>query len=235
MEKPIKLKIVTTTIRDFLSTPKEFISKLLEEKLGQIEIKLNSTKLYLMSKEMFEIFVKLEVRKKEVIFEEKYRKLKERFTKTAEIVDISKLTKAQQALIQLEERFHLFQGLTHGELLTVVENIQILRVEKGEKVFSMYNTSKEMFFVVGGGVDIVINDTIVASLPKGSFFGEMAYITNQPRSASAIVKTPISILLSFKIKENLNSNQSEAFMKLYKNINTMLVAKVEGMNRKIYK
>jgi len=235
MEQPKKLKIVTTTIRDFLATPKEFLSKLLEENLGKIEIKLNSKSLYLLSKDMFEIFVRLEVRKKEIVFEEKYRKLKERFTKATETVDVAKLTKAQQALIQLEERFHLFNGLTHGELLTVVEKIQILRMKKGEKVFSMYNTSKEMFFVVGGGVDILINDSAVASLPKGSFFGEMAYIANQPRSATAVIKTPVCIILSFKIKESSNPNQSEAYMKLYRNINHMLVFKIEEMNKKIYK
>ena len=229
------LKIVTTTIQDFLTSPKEFISKLIGEKLGRLVIKLNDTELYLSTKEMFELFIRLEIRKERVIFEEKYRKLKERFTKSSDKVDIGKLTKAQQALIQLEQRFHLFDGLTHGELLSVVESIKIIRMERGEKVFLKGNTTKEMFFVVGGGVDILINDSVIASLPKGSFFGEMSYITNKPRSATAIIKTPISIVLSFTIKENLDTNKSEAFMKLFKNINAMLVDKIEDMNKKLYK
>jgi mannose-6-phosphate isomerase-like protein (cupin superfamily) len=230
-----KLKTITTTIKDFLATPKEFLSKLLEENLGRLTVKLQSQELYIMTKEMYELFVRLEVRKERVVFEEKYRALKERFTKVKEDVDVSRLTKAQQTLVQLENKFELFDNMTNGELLAVVENIQLLRMERGERVFTVNNTTKEMFFILGGAVAIVINDVEVAILKRNSFFGEMAYIANQPRSATVKVKTEQAILLSFIVKEEVDPTQSEAFMKLFGNINGMLVRKIEDMNKKFAK
>jgi len=38
--------------------------------------------------------------------------------------------------------------MTSSELLSVVENIQILRLSKGEKVFTINNTSKEMLILI---------------------------------------------------------------------------------------
>jgi CRP-like cAMP-binding protein len=185
------------------------------------------------------------VKKETLVLENRYNQVKEKFIeceqrkanpRVVEKIEVGKLTKAQKALLELENKFHIFNGLSQNELLTVVENIRLLRIEKGEKVFSINHTSKDMFFVVGGGIDIIINDVIVASLPKGSFFGEMAYIRNQPRSATAQVKTPVAIILSFNIKEDIGDvKQALAFKKLYKNINSMLVEKLEGMNKRVSK
>lgn len=230
------LKVLNTTTKDFLTRPKEFISKLIEENFGKIEIKLGSKDLYVLTSPMFDLFVKKEVitavRKERLIFEDKYRALKERFTKAKDEVEIGKLTKAEQVLLQLASKFHLFDGLSDGELLTVIANVKILRMERGEKVFIMNNTSKEMFFIIGGSVGIMIHDFEVAVLPKSSFFGEMSYIANKPRNATAVVKTSVAILLSFTVKDDSDSNQSEAFMKLFRNINNMLVGKIEEMNKK---
>lgn len=234
MEEHKTLKTISTSIGDFLSSPKEFLSKLIEENLGRLSIQLTSKELFVMTKEKFELFVRLEVRKERVVFEEKYRALKERFTKVEDNVVVEKLTKAQQTLLQLERKFQLFNNMSQGELLAVVNNIQLVKMGRGEKIFSLGNTSKEMFFIIGGTVGIVINDVEVASLPRGSFFGEMAYITNKPRNATAIVKTESAILLTFKIKEDIDSSKAEAFMKLFRNINNMLILKVEEMNKKLY-
>ena len=62
----------------------------------------------------------------------------------------------------------------------------------------------------------------------------MAYIANKPRNATAVIKSDSAILLTFRIKSEINPNQSEAFMKLFQNITNMLVVKVEEMNRKLY-
>jgi len=232
MENNKKLKIVTTTVRDFLTSPKDFISKIISENLARLVITLNNQSFYLSTKEMYELFVKLEVRKERAIFEKKYRELKESFRKVKEDVDLTRLTKFEQTLIQLEEKFHLFDGLTHGELLAVVKNIRVFKMQKDEKVFLNGNTTKEIFFLIDGEINIVISENIVATLPKRTFFGEMAYITDKPRNATAMIKSPIAIMLSFNIKDNVNKYQTEAFMKLYKNINSMLVGKIEGMNKR---
>jgi hypothetical protein len=229
-----RIKTATTSVKDFLSTPKDYLARVLEDGFGRLEVKLNTREIYVLSKEMFELFVRLEVRKEKIVFEEKYRALKEKFTRVKDDEKVEKLSKAQQTLVQLANKFNIFENMSTGELLAVVENTQFLKLEKGEKVFSINNTSKEAFFIIQGGVSIIIDDLEVAFLKKNEFFGEMAYITKNPRNATAVIKSNGAILLSIKIKEEIDDTQSEAFMKLFININAMLIDKIEEMNKKLY-
>lgn len=46
-----------------------------------------------------------------------------------------------------------------------------------------------MYAVVDGEVDIIQHERVLETIPPGGVFGEMALLSNQPRSASAIAKT----------------------------------------------
>ncbi len=225
-----KLQVISTSIREFLISPKDFLSKLLKENLGRLEIRLESTELYVMKKEVYNFLVRTELRKDKEIFEEKYRKLKERYTKVKEDVKVETLTSAQQTLIKFSNKFDLFKDMSNGELVAVIDNVKIIKLERGERVFTIHNTSKEAFFIVQGGISIEIDGKSVALLKKNTFFGEMSYITKKPRNATATVKSPTAIVLSIKIKDEIDHLKSEAFMKLFLNINRMLVEKVENTN-----
>ncbi len=217
-----KNKNLVVAIKDFLHTPKDFLSKLLTDELDKLIIQLHSKELYITTKEMFELAVRLEVRKERVIFEDKYRALKERFTKVKDNIDFDSLTKAQQTLIQLKNKLPIFKNMTTGEILTTTEKIQLLRMDKGERVFTLNNTTKEMFFLINGSVLFDFQGNI-KTLHKNSFFGEIAYLKDNPREATATISSSSAIFLSFKIKEEINPNHSEAFMKLFKNMNSLLV------------
>lgn len=62
-----------------------------------------------------------------------------------------------------------------------------------EVIFEEGSTGRELFVVLDGQVDIVkIADTgrtVIASLGKGEFFGEMAVIDGSARSATAVAGT----------------------------------------------
>lgn len=63
-----------------------------------------------------------------------------------------------------------------------------------EVIFEEGSTGRELFVVLDGKVDIVKNSgadrTIIVTLGKGEFFGEMAVIDGSSRSASAIAAMP---------------------------------------------
>lgn len=63
-----------------------------------------------------------------------------------------------------------------------------------EVIFEEGSTGRELFVVLDGKVDIVKNSgadrTIIVTLGKGEFFGEMAVIDGSSRSASAIAAVP---------------------------------------------
>lgn len=70
----------------------------------------------------------------------------------------------------------------------------VLRFEQrigapGESLFEAGDPGEEMFFVLGGEVEILgPQGQILATLTAGSFFGETALLTSAPRSASARCK-----------------------------------------------
>ena len=66
--------------------------------------------------------------------------------------------------------------------------------DAGDVIFDKGESPACAFLIQSGAVDIVLNngtqDIIVDTLEPGEFFGEMALVDNEPRSASAIARSP---------------------------------------------
>ncbi|HXI12502.1 MAG TPA: cyclic nucleotide-binding domain-containing protein [Thermoanaerobaculia bacterium] len=69
----------------------------------------------------------------------------------------------------------------------------------GETIFRHAELGTEMFIIQEGEVDIVKNlggeAHILSHLEKGDFFGEMAILENVPRTADAIARTDVKLVL----------------------------------------
>jgi CRP-like cAMP-binding protein len=69
----------------------------------------------------------------------------------------------------------------------------------GDMIFSQGDLGTDMFIIQDGEVDIIkhINGEshLLSHLEKGDFFGEMALLESVPRSADAIAKTDVKVLL----------------------------------------
>jgi CRP/FNR family transcriptional regulator, cyclic AMP receptor protein len=94
----------------------------------------------------------------------------------------------------------LFGGLSDESLERLASQLPEVRVEPGRLVVSEGDLSTEMFVVIGGELEVVKKaadgSTVrVALLGPGDWFGEMAIIDVQPRSASVRSLAP-SLLLS---------------------------------------
>ena len=64
----------------------------------------------------------------------------------------------------------------------------------GDVIFEEGSTGRELFVVLDGRIDIVkkngASNTVIVTLSKGEFFGEMAVIDGSARSATAISAAP---------------------------------------------
>ena len=64
----------------------------------------------------------------------------------------------------------------------------------GDVVFEEGSTGRELFVVLDGQIDIVKKNgdskTVIVTLSKGEFFGEMAVIDGSARSATAVSAAP---------------------------------------------
>jgi len=93
----------------------------------------------------------------------------------------------------------LFGGLTRGTLDVLAQSLPTSRVEAGELVVEEGDLSTQMFVVVAGELEVIKKgesggDVRVAVLGPNDWFGEMAIIDVQPRSASVRAVAPTLVL-----------------------------------------
>ncbi|KAI9204730.1 uncharacterized protein BJ171DRAFT_599131 [Polychytrium aggregatum] len=60
---------------------------------------------------------------------------------------------------------------------------------QGDTIFEQGRVGNEMYFILSGNVDIVVNGNPVGSLGDGAFFGEVALLGQVPRTATIRAKT----------------------------------------------
>ncbi|HEX5655751.1 MAG TPA: cyclic nucleotide-binding domain-containing protein [Polyangiales bacterium] len=94
----------------------------------------------------------------------------------------------------------LFGGISDESLVRLAAELPEVRAEPGKVVVEEGGLSTEMFVVIGGELEVVKRaldgSTVrVAMLGGGDWFGEMAILDVQPRSASVRALAP-SLLLS---------------------------------------
>lgn len=64
---------------------------------------------------------------------------------------------------------------------------------QGQAIFHEGDPSGVMYVVIEGEIDIVVHDTVLASLGPGGILGEMALVDQQPRSATAVATTDCTL------------------------------------------
>ncbi|WP_018240098.1 cyclic nucleotide-binding domain-containing protein [Ensifer sp. BR816] len=86
----------------------------------------------------------------------------------------------------------LFQKLGPGALVEIVRALRPRIVPAGSVICRKGDAGDEMFFIVEGSVDIATPKPV--ELGPGAFFGEMALISGEPRSATVSAATEVSLL-----------------------------------------
>jgi len=83
----------------------------------------------------------------------------------------------------------LFKYLSPAELESLESKLEKRKVAKDTAIFQEGTVGNEMYLITSGEVEISIkrNDSklVLAELGESSFFGEMALITDKPRTATA--------------------------------------------------
>ncbi len=92
-------------------------------------------------------------------------------------------------------RMPLFQWCTEAELLVVAGRCRPLHLPKGSLVFREGDTGREFYLVVAGRVEVLKNDSAIATLGPGSTVGEMAMLDQPRRSATVQVAEHAEMLV----------------------------------------
>ena len=89
----------------------------------------------------------------------------------------------------------LFADLDPAELEAIDRSCERVSYREGEWIICQGDPSSALYMIVDGEVSTVIDDVDRRILSKGSFFGEVSVLLEEPASASITTRTPVSCLV----------------------------------------
>jgi hypothetical protein len=130
-------------------------------------------------------------------------------------------------------------GLLRGMSVTEVKKLALLGVlkkfEPGMVVVRQGDESREMYLILSGSVRAEASDAIETSpvvlgqFGRGEVFGEMAFITGEPRSATvAATESVEALMINEKTLARVRERFPRVALKLYANLAALLTQRLRG-------
>jgi CRP-like cAMP-binding protein len=102
---------------------------------------------------------------------------------------------SQNTKVQALKGVPLFEGLSRKEFVQLERVCEDLQVEPGKVLCKEGQIGHEFFVLVDGNVRVTRTGRRVATLSGGDFVGEIALITEMPRTATVTAETPVRLFV----------------------------------------
>jgi len=121
--------------------------------------------------------------------------------------------------IEILKQSPLFNSLENADLESLVSSMRVQSLKQGQTLFHKGDEGTALYIVKRGAIKIVLpskigDEIIVTIFTVNDFFGEMALLDGEPRSANAVAIEPTEVFvlnrnnfLSF-LKSNINAIRS---------------------------
>ncbi|HUS89306.1 MAG TPA: cyclic nucleotide-binding domain-containing protein [Desulfosporosinus sp.] len=97
--------------------------------------------------------------------------------------------------IDLLKKIPMFSKLSNRQLIEIAKHAQSVSVKAGEVLVKQGSRGWEFFFVVEGKAQVQKSGKTIKKLTSDDFFGEIALIDQEPRTATVIADTDMTLLV----------------------------------------
>jgi CRP/FNR family transcriptional regulator, cyclic AMP receptor protein len=97
--------------------------------------------------------------------------------------------------VELIKKVPLFSKLKKKELEEVAHIADELDLPKGKVMAVEGDRGREFFVLLEGEADVTKGDKSINTMREGDFFGEIALVTQMPRTASVTATTDVRVLV----------------------------------------
>lgn len=101
----------------------------------------------------------------------------------------------KNAKIELLKRVPLFAGCSKKELAKIALLADELDLPEAREITRQGASGREFLVIVEGSADVLRNGRVVNKLGPGDFFGEIALVTGQLRTAAVRTRGPARVLV----------------------------------------
>ena len=122
-----------------------------------------------------------------------------------ELLESSVLSGAEEGGFRVKESLQnvqIFRTLPHDAITLIAEKLQLVAFRKDTMIFTIDDPGDCMYIIKSGEVKVIAgtdeNDEVLAYLGRGNYFGEMALLTEEPRSASVMASMDSELLMLTK-------------------------------------
>src|SRR5262249_48767233 len=128
-----------------------------------------------------------------------------------------------------------FSSLEVDQLRHLIERVEVREVEPGETIVREGERGGSLFVIVYGEVAVLLNGPpkkLMARLQEGSFFGELAVLTDFPRSATVVAETQTRLLeISRELIAEIVANSPEVLRMMLRFFRDRLLDRLLGTSK----
>jgi len=132
----------------------------------------------------------------------------------------------------LARRMDLFHKLDGESVAKIFARGISEELDEGDIIFNKGDEGDCLYVILGGAVEIFDGDRVMARLERGALFGEMALISQEPRSAGARAAESTS-LLALSLDTIYNVMPREVSLQLLVNIIVTLSSRLRTANESV--
>ena len=89
----------------------------------------------------------------------------------------------------------MFSSLSNRQLIEIARHAESAPVKAGKILAQQGAKGLEFFFIIEGKAQVQKNGKAIRQLTSGDFFGEISLIDREPRTASVIADTDMTLLV----------------------------------------